>query len=187
MVKASSIGDRIRALREFRDVTQEELAARAEVHVDTIRKLEQGQRQSARLTTLRAIAAALDTELERLLGSPTVTAHQSDDATGGLLALRDAIQDVTALPGVSIDEVDEDPPRADVWADAVGEATSSIGAVLTAHSPTSFLICCGTGGPPHAKRPVQRHPGCGPDLLSPTSSQPAWRPRPDTRLGRSRP
>ncbi|WP_327189324.1 helix-turn-helix transcriptional regulator [Streptomyces xinghaiensis] len=124
MVKASSIGDRIRALREFRDVTQEELAARAEVHVDTIRKLEQGQRQSARLTTLRAIAAALDTELERLLGSPTVTAHQSDDATGGLLALRDAIQDVTALPGVSIDEVDEDPPRADVWADAVGEATS---------------------------------------------------------------
>lgn len=37
-----SIGDRIRALREFRDITQEQLAQRASVSVDTIRKLEQG-------------------------------------------------------------------------------------------------------------------------------------------------
>ncbi|MFJ3492561.1 helix-turn-helix domain-containing protein [Streptomyces sp. NPDC086091] len=54
----SSIGDRIRSLREFRDLTQEELASRAGVHVDTIRKLEQGQRQSARITPLRDLARA---------------------------------------------------------------------------------------------------------------------------------
>ncbi|NJQ02503.1 helix-turn-helix domain-containing protein [Streptomyces zingiberis] len=124
MAGQSTIGDRIRALREFRDVTQEELAARSGIHVDTIRKLEQGQRRSARLTTLRAIAAALDTELERLLGSPTVTSRPPEDRTGGLLALRDAIQDVTGLPGVPVDDASDAPPDKDAWADAVREATA---------------------------------------------------------------
>lgn len=117
----TSIGDRIRSLREFRDVTQEELAARAGVHVDTVRKLEQGTRQSARINTLRALARALDVELDRLLGQPTVTQQLSDD--GGLLALRDAIQDVGALPGVPIDEDLEDPPQPDVWIGQVKHAT----------------------------------------------------------------
>lgn len=118
----TTIGDRIRALREFRDVTQEELATRAGVHVDTIRKLEQGTRQSARLNTLRSLASALDTELERLLGSPTVTPHQPDD--GGLLALRDAIQDIGTLPGVPSEDIDEDPPAADAWTGSVRSAVS---------------------------------------------------------------
>jgi transcriptional regulator with XRE-family HTH domain len=118
----SSIGDRLAALREFRDITQEELADRAGVHVDTIRKLEQNQRQSARITTLRALASALDTELERLLGQPTVTPQIPDD--GGLLALRDAIQDVSSLPGVPCDDLDEDPPAADEWTASVRAATS---------------------------------------------------------------
>ncbi|WP_037826176.1 helix-turn-helix transcriptional regulator, partial [Streptomyces sp. NRRL S-1896] len=60
----TSIGDRIRALREFRDITQDELARRSEVSVDTIRKLEQGVRESARINTLRALARALDVQLE---------------------------------------------------------------------------------------------------------------------------
>ncbi|GAB3954130.1 helix-turn-helix domain-containing protein [Streptomyces sparsus] len=118
---AQSIGDRIAALREFRDLTQEQLASRAGVCVDTIRKLEQGRRQSARISTLRSLARALDTELEQLLGQPTVTQTVSDE--GGLIALRDAIQDVGALPGVVADADPEDPPSATAWMEAVGHAT----------------------------------------------------------------
>ncbi|MGW1525478.1 helix-turn-helix domain-containing protein [Streptomyces sp. NPDC002159] len=118
----TTIGDRIREYREFRDLTQEELARRADVHVDTIRKLEQNQRQSARITTLRALARALDVQLERLVGQPTVTQQLSED--GGLIALRDAIQDLGALPGVPAVDSIEDPPREDAWVTAVRDATS---------------------------------------------------------------
>lgn len=119
----TTIGDRIRSLREFRDVTQEELADRAGVHVDTIRKLEQGQRQSARINTLRALARALDVQLERLVGQATVTQQLSSE-DGGLIALRDAIQDYGALPGVPSDTLDEDPPNEQTWTDSVRDATT---------------------------------------------------------------
>lgn len=118
----TTIGDRIRSLREFRDLTQEELAERADVHVDTIRKLEQGQRQSARVNTLRSLARALDVQLERLVGQPTVTQELSEPG-GGLLELRDAIQDVSVLPGVLADNDLEDPPDPDTWISTVTEAT----------------------------------------------------------------
>ncbi|MFJ1650121.1 helix-turn-helix transcriptional regulator [Streptomyces sp. NPDC088337] len=118
-----TIGDRIRSLREFRDLTQEQLADRAGVHVDTIRKLEQGVRQSARITTLRALARALDVQLERLVGQATVTQQLTDD-DGGLLALRDAIQDIGALPGVPSGDNLEDPPGEQEWVDSVRHATS---------------------------------------------------------------
>ncbi|MGW1399293.1 helix-turn-helix transcriptional regulator [Streptomyces sp. NPDC002405] len=117
-----TIGDRVRSLREFRDLTQEQLADRAGVHVDTIRKLEQNLRQSARINTLRAIARALDVQLERLVGQPTVTQQLTDD--GGLLALRDAIQDISALPGVPSSGDLEDPPQEQAWVDSVRYATS---------------------------------------------------------------
>ncbi|MGW6744979.1 helix-turn-helix domain-containing protein [Streptomyces sp. NPDC055025] len=123
MNTSTSIGDRIRSLREFRDVTQEQLAERAGVHVDTIRKLEQNIRQSARINTLRALARALDVQLERLVGQPTVMPQGlSDD--GGLLALRDAIQDIGALPGVLMDNNLEDPPDTGQWTASVKEANS---------------------------------------------------------------
>lgn len=119
---STTIGDRIRSLREFRDLTQEQLADRATVSVDTIRKLEQNVRQSARISTLRALARALDVQLERLVGQATVTQQLSPD--GGLLALRDSIQDVGALPGVLSDDNLEDPPGEQQWVDSVREATS---------------------------------------------------------------
>ncbi|MEU9707106.1 helix-turn-helix transcriptional regulator [Streptomyces sp. NPDC047967] len=119
----TSIGDRIRALREFRDITQETLADRAKVSVDTIRKLEQNVRESARINTLRRIARALDVQLERLVGQPTVTQQLTDD--GGLLALRDAIQDPGSLPGVLGDASLEDPPGPAEWARQVRAATET--------------------------------------------------------------
>lgn len=119
----TSIGDRIRSLREFRDVTQEQLATRAGVSVDTVRKLEQGVRQSARINTLRALARALDVQLERLVGQPTVTQQLQDD--GGLLELRNAIQDIGALPGVPALDNLEDPPTEQAWTDSVRDATTT--------------------------------------------------------------
>lgn len=117
-----TIGDRIRSLREFRDLTQEELASRAGVSVDTIRMLEQNRRQSARVDTLRKLARALDVQLERLVGQATVTQQLAD--TGGLIALRDAIQDLDALPGVPTSSDLDDPPGEDAWANSVNAATS---------------------------------------------------------------
>lgn len=117
-----SIGDRLARLREYRDITQEQLAERADVHVDTIRKLEQNRRSSARIDTLRRLAGALDVELERLVGQPTMTTAQPDE--GGLIALRDAIQDFGALPGVpALDDL-EDPPPAAAWMESVSLATT---------------------------------------------------------------
>lgn len=118
-----TIGDRIRALREFRDITQDELARRSDVSVDTIRKLEQGVRESARINTLRAMARALDVQLERLVGQPTVTQQLTDD--GGLLALRDAIQDPGSLPGVLGYTDLEDPPSPAEWARQAKAATDT--------------------------------------------------------------
>jgi transcriptional regulator with XRE-family HTH domain len=120
-VADTTIGDRIRVLREFRDITQQELATRAGCSIDTIRKLEQGVRESAALATLRSLAAALDVELERLLGQPTVTTSVPDD--GGLIELRDAIQDVGALPGVLTDDMGEDSPDPNAWMAQVKAAT----------------------------------------------------------------
>ncbi len=122
-MSSKSIGDRLGELRRYRDITQEELAERSGVHVDTIRKLEQNIRQSARLGTLRMLARALDAELDRLLGQPTVTTELPGD-DGGLIALRDAIQDISALPGVPADDLDEDPPAADDWMRQVRAATT---------------------------------------------------------------
>ncbi|MFJ2907776.1 helix-turn-helix domain-containing protein [Streptomyces sp. NPDC087212] len=117
-----TIGDRVKRLREFRDLTQEELADRSGVHVDTVRKLEQNVRQSARISTLRALARALDVQLERLVGQATVTQRLSDD--GGLIALRDAIQDIGALPGVPATGDLEDPPSEAELTASVKAATS---------------------------------------------------------------
>ena len=119
-MSTTTIGDRVRSLREFRNVTQEQLADRAGVSVDTIRMLEQNRRQSARIDTIRKLARALDVQLERLVGQATVTQQLSED--GGLIALRDAIQDFGALPGVLADGNLEDPPGEDAWAENVNAA-----------------------------------------------------------------
>lgn len=121
MARDTTIGDRIRVLREFRDVTQAQLAERAGCSVDTIRKLEQGRRQSASIAILRALARALDVELERLLGQPTVTSSAPPD--GGLLELRDAIQDLGAIPGVLTDDLADDAPTPGAWMRSVADAT----------------------------------------------------------------
>jgi len=90
----SIIGQRIYELRTERvpRLTQRELAERAGLSVDVIQKLEQGRKASAKITTLTAIAQALDVDLPALLGRPMFL--ESVPADGGLLALRQALTPV---------------------------------------------------------------------------------------------
>ena len=68
---AEHLGDRIAHLRRTRGLTQEELAERAEVSVDVVRKLEQRRKQGVRLETLRKLARGLGTDSAALLEEPT--------------------------------------------------------------------------------------------------------------------
>ncbi|MFF8374488.1 helix-turn-helix domain-containing protein [Streptomyces lydicus] len=102
------IGDRIGRLRARRKLTQEGLAERAGLCVDTVRKLEQGVRRTARLSTLNALARALDVEPSALVGQPATFEVRSEGEQPSVLALRQAVSPVSDLLG---DEPDpEDPP-----------------------------------------------------------------------------
>lgn len=108
MATPSPIGARLARLRDVRELTQEQLAERAGVHVDTIRRLEQGVQASARMATYEKLASALDIELGRLLGQRTMTHTLASD--GGIVALRNAIQDPGLLPGMPTAGPDAEPP-----------------------------------------------------------------------------
>ncbi|NLU66703.1 helix-turn-helix transcriptional regulator [Streptomyces sp. HNM0574] len=113
-----TIGDRIGRLRERRGLTQEQLAERAGLCVDTVRKLEQGRRLTARLATLNRFAHALDVETSLLIGQPaTFEARRDDGDSPSVLALRRAVSPVgDLLP----DEPDpEDPPSLGALQDAL--------------------------------------------------------------------
>jgi transcriptional regulator with XRE-family HTH domain len=62
-----TMGDRLKVARRAAGLTQEQLAERAGVNVDTIRKLEQNQRQSMRVSTANALASAAGIETTALL------------------------------------------------------------------------------------------------------------------------
>jgi transcriptional regulator with XRE-family HTH domain len=87
----SEIGQRIYELRVERvpRLTQRELAERAGLSVDLIQKLEQGRKATAKITSLTAIAVALDVDLAAILSKPTHL--ESVPVDGGLLALRRAL------------------------------------------------------------------------------------------------
>ncbi|WP_407287545.1 helix-turn-helix domain-containing protein [Streptomyces sp. BP-8] len=102
------IGERIARLRARRKLTQEGLAERAGLCVDIVRKLEQGVRRTARLTTLNALARALDVETSVLVGQPNTFEVRSEGEQPSVLALRRAISPVSDLLGDDPDP--EDPP-----------------------------------------------------------------------------
>ncbi|WP_252396131.1 helix-turn-helix domain-containing protein [Streptantibioticus parmotrematis] len=104
------MGDRIAELRRRRGLTQEGLAEAAGLSVDVVRKLEQGRRRTARLTTINALARALDTEPSHLVGQPTTfeTHPLGSDDLPSVLALRRAVSPVADLLGGDGDP--EEPP-----------------------------------------------------------------------------
>ncbi|MFF0311048.1 helix-turn-helix domain-containing protein [Streptosporangium sp. NPDC004379] len=114
-----TIGDRLRKIRGDRSWTQEELAERAGVSRDIVAKLEQGRRESARLTTLMRLANALDVDLSALTGKRDRMGGERDGAS--VLKLRDALLSASLLPGVDDGHDGEPTPVADVRA-AVDDA-----------------------------------------------------------------
>ncbi|MFC5720018.1 helix-turn-helix domain-containing protein [Streptomyces gamaensis] len=104
----TTLGDRIGELRVRRGLTQERLAEKARLCVDTIRKLEQNQRLTARMATLNSLARALDVETSVLLGAPTVLGPANGSEPASILALRQAVTPVWEFPGLG--EPEDVPP-----------------------------------------------------------------------------
>jgi transcriptional regulator with XRE-family HTH domain len=98
----STIGERIRRRRKDALMTQDDLAAAADVSTDLIRKLEQGRRHTASIGSLHRIAAALDVDLGELLGRESMPDAAPD---AGVVALRQSVTDVADLLG----EVEGEP------------------------------------------------------------------------------
>jgi len=68
VVTTTSLGDRLASARKRRRMSQDQLARASGVSIGLIRKIEQGQRQSARLDTVSSLASALDVPMTDLLG-----------------------------------------------------------------------------------------------------------------------
>ncbi|WP_063060950.1 helix-turn-helix domain-containing protein [Nocardia sienata] len=78
------LGERLQSLRKRRGFTQRELAEAAGVSLSLIRKIEQGERDDARIDTLRRLAVALGRPLATLLGP---TPAPPEPAAGANVAL----------------------------------------------------------------------------------------------------
>jgi transcriptional regulator with XRE-family HTH domain len=99
MASPPHIGERLALLRAWRGMTQEELAFAAGTGVDVVRRLEQGVRASARLTTLTALAGALDVPVADLLsGSGDAGPQPASNATD-LGDVRRVLTSPDVLPG----------------------------------------------------------------------------------------
>jgi transcriptional regulator with XRE-family HTH domain len=62
------LGERLQSVRKRRGVTQRELVERSGVSLSYVRKIEQGERDDARIETLRRLAVALACPLTALIG-----------------------------------------------------------------------------------------------------------------------
>lgn len=111
----ATIGDHVARIRRALPLTQEALAESAGVSVETIRKLEQGERQSARMSTLNAIARALDVPTTALLGDASTAAARAepDHRPLSLMDLRRALTPARGLDGSVVAGPDVDPPPLD--------------------------------------------------------------------------
>ncbi|MFF3852657.1 helix-turn-helix domain-containing protein [Micromonospora sp. NPDC002575] len=102
-----TLGRRIAEIRGRRGMSQRELAQAASVSVDLVSKLEQGQRRSARLDTVAALAQALDVTLAELLGKPRGLGAKAEDGEIGairrsVLGLRPDRQDPPARADLAV-------------------------------------------------------------------------------------
>lgn len=102
-----TIGERVARLRRKRHITQAELAERAGVSVDLVRKLEQGQRRTTSMRSLQLLSTALDVQVSALLDGPSP--NDAMNPGTGISDLRRALTPVG-------DDLDELPTEAEVRA-----------------------------------------------------------------------
>ncbi len=111
---SGGIGERLARLRRRRALTQEELAERAGLSVELVRKLEQGRRRSVRLGTLHRLARALDVQTAALFDAPSPM--NAADPGPGVVGIRRAL-----TPGMATSLADEptveglQPSLRDAW------------------------------------------------------------------------
>ncbi|MFC4146640.1 helix-turn-helix domain-containing protein [Micromonospora mangrovi] len=120
-------GQRLARIRRKAQLTQEALAEASGVSVDTIRKLEQGVRHSARLDTLHALARPLGVATTALLGDASEAAarREPDHRPLSLAAIRRSLTPARGL-GVPITvAADGPPPTVDVLRGRVGAADAA--------------------------------------------------------------
>jgi transcriptional regulator with XRE-family HTH domain len=118
MSRPDSIGDQLRRLRMERGLTQESLAAAAGVSTDLVKKLEQGRRAGARLTSLMALSEALGVSVGELTGKRP----RLEGGNRLVLGLRDALLSPDLLPGIDVSDDGGEPTPAVELAALVGRA-----------------------------------------------------------------
>ncbi|MFG1928982.1 helix-turn-helix domain-containing protein [Cryptosporangium sp. NPDC048952] len=124
------IGTQIARLRHAKGLTQEALAEAAGVSVDVVRRLEQGQRDTARISSLKAIAAALGSDLA-LIFTPknrqgSITQSSVDSGGASDLPRRDILRLIalaTAALGIDPDRLSAHADRAEDHASLAQLAT----------------------------------------------------------------
>ncbi|TDC42110.1 helix-turn-helix transcriptional regulator [Micromonospora sp. KC213] len=108
-----TIGDHLRRIRTTSTLTQDQLAERAGVSVETIRKLERNDRTSARMSTLEKLARALQVATTTLMGSAAraQAMREPDAAPLGLVDVRRALTPVAGLDGQPVTgDAESEPP-----------------------------------------------------------------------------
>ncbi len=68
MLAVATLGEKLKDARRRAVLTQEELAEKSGVGVATIIRLERGQIEEPRVSTLRKLAGALDVDARELIG-----------------------------------------------------------------------------------------------------------------------
>jgi transcriptional regulator with XRE-family HTH domain len=97
------LGERLAGLRRRRGLTQEGLAERSTISVSVIRKLEQGERDSACLSTLRKLAGALRvTTMQLFAPSPSFAGPVDEDERNDLYQLRRVLQPPRGVDGAAL-------------------------------------------------------------------------------------
>src|SRR4030088_3158390 len=97
MPVAWGLGENVGRIRKARNLFPEELAAAAGVAVDTVARIERGERQTTRTSTLHKLARALGVEPSTLLG----ILPPQHEPTGDVADLRRALTSATDIPGLT--------------------------------------------------------------------------------------
>jgi len=115
-MQAPPIAENLARFRKSRTMSQEELAACSGVGVDTIGRIERGERRTTRPGTVAKLARALDVSAEALLGlRPAPSTSQAPQVA----ELRHAITATAEIPGLSdFNEVNEVAAPSDIAATA---------------------------------------------------------------------
>ncbi|GAB3170772.1 hypothetical protein GCM10027059_37840 [Myceligenerans halotolerans] len=95
----TALAENLARLRKARDLSQDVLAAKARVGVDTVARIERGTRTTCRPATLSRLATALETTVQALLSDGS-SSRTEPFSPSGVIGLRQAITSSGVVPGL---------------------------------------------------------------------------------------